>query len=114
MADSGKYLKVTLDLNVFVDPGNPKRILIWTRNGVDTPFRDEHGEKPGFKLTVSADPLSADYDPGNYNRFLRALHKDEIALDVHLVPVRSRRLRDRWALLESALKGVSASVDGIS
>jgi hypothetical protein len=103
---AANHLEVSLDLNVFLDPGNSRRILIWTRNGAKTPFRDEHGAKPGFKLTVSADTLSADYDPANYNRFLRALHEAGVGLDVHPVPVHSRRLADRWGLIEQLVRAM--------
>jgi hypothetical protein len=60
--------------------------------------------KPGFKDVYSCDPDSADYDPANYNRCLTILHEQGIALDVPLVPVHSRRLRDRWQQLSPRLK----------
>jgi hypothetical protein len=52
-----------VSVNIFQDSGNPQRIFIWSADGAKSPFRDEHGHKPGFKWTVSADPDSADYDP---------------------------------------------------
>ena len=100
-----KSEKVTMVLNIFVDPANKQRIHKWTAgttsadNGSFT-----YDGKPGFQDNYSCDPDSADYDPSNYNRCLAFLHDKGIALDVSLAPVHSRRLRDRWPLLSSGLR----------
>jgi hypothetical protein len=93
-----------VSVNIFQDTGNPQRIFIWSADGAKSPFRDEHGQKPGFKWTVSADPDSADYDPANFNRFGRYLRDKGKPAPEHDVPVRSRRLADRWSLLSPRLQ----------
>lgn len=98
------YEPVTVKLNIFQDSRNPLRILVWTADGTKSPFRDEHGEKPGFKWAVSADPDSADYDPANYNRFARFLRSEGKPAPEHDVPIHSRRIVNRWSLLSPKLR----------
>ena len=102
--NSKKYVQVTMAVNIFVDPDNPRRIF--KRSAHAGSDRDDahlftYDGKPGFQDTYSADPDSADYDPSGYNRCLTFLHERSIALDVPLAPVHSRRLRDRWPLLSA-------------
>jgi hypothetical protein len=103
-----KSVKVTMTLNIFVDPGNPMRICKWTAGAAGTKD-DNHlftyDGKPGFKDNYSCYPDSSDYDPANYNRCLTLLHEQGVALDVPLAPIpHSRMLRDRWPLLSLKLK----------
>lgn len=39
----------------------------------DARLTDEHGQKPGFRTVFNANPRSADYNPGNFNRLARFL-----------------------------------------
>ena len=104
MAGNGKnHVQVTMAVNVFVDSGNPRRILKWTAfagsSTTDQAHLFDYDGKPGFKDVYSCDPDSADYDPANYNRCLKLLHDNGKALDIPLAEVRSRALRDRWPML---------------
>jgi hypothetical protein len=97
--------QVTMVLNIFVDPANPRRIHKWTAGTTSADNGSfAYDGKPGFQDNYSCDPDSAEYDPSNYNRCLTFLHEHGIALDVPLAPVHSRRLRDRWPLLSQGLK----------
>jgi hypothetical protein len=65
-------------------------------------FTDENGEHPGLYTAYNANPKSAKYHPGNYNRFARYLRSiGEDAPDE--VPIESRRLRDRNAVIRRLL-----------
>lgn len=101
---SSNHETVEIKVNIFQDPRNPKRIMFWSADGTKSPFHDEHGGKPGFKWTISADPDSADYDPANYNRFARFLRDKEKPAPDHDVPIHSRRLADRWDLVSPKLR----------
>jgi hypothetical protein len=41
----------------------------------DPRLTDENGEKPGFHVRYNANPLSADYNPANFNRLGRYLRQ---------------------------------------
>jgi hypothetical protein len=102
-----KSVQVTMALNIFVDPANPRRIHKWTANAGsdhDDAHLFSYDGKPGFQDVYSCDPDSADYNPDRYNRCLQFLHDQGKALDVPLAPVHSRRLRDRWPLLSPRLR----------
>jgi hypothetical protein len=100
-----KSAQVTMVLNIFVDSANPRRIHKWTAGTTSADNgRFTYDGKPGFQDNYSCDPDSADYDPSNYNRCLTYLHEHNVALDVQLASVCSRRLRDRWPLLSAGLK----------
>jgi hypothetical protein len=74
-------------------PDDPTRIH-YTTNSDE--FTNATGDSPGIRVVFSADPMSADYSPRNFNRAARALRRlgkpapDEI-------PEPSRRLRDRFS-----------------
>jgi hypothetical protein len=93
-------------LNIWLDSSSGNRRIIKSTAGI------EHGDnsafdydgKIGFWDTYSSDPDSPDYNPAGYNRCLTYLHSKGAALDVPLVPLRSRSLKDRWALLSDKRK----------
>ena len=89
------HVPVTIAFTVRWREDEPGRIIL---NTGDLRFSEEDGTRPGLWITFSANTRSADYDPKNYNRCVRFLRGQGIAAPPE-VPVRSRRLRDRWRLL---------------
>ena len=90
---SGDYLNVE-GATLWWRPDDPARIH-YTTNSAD--FTDAGGDRPGIRVVFSADPMSADYAPHNFNRAARALRMAGKAAPIVDVPEPSRRLRDRFA-----------------
>jgi len=57
-------------VNVWWDKKVPGAIHVATN---DPRFTESDGSKPGLRAVFSANPGSADYNPGNFNRCARAL-----------------------------------------
>jgi hypothetical protein len=89
------HVLVTITFTLWWREDEPDRIML---NTGDPRFTEEDGTRPGLWITFSENSRSADYNPGNYNRFVRFLRGQGIAAPPE-APVRSRRLRDRWRLL---------------
>ena len=89
------HVLVTITFTLWWREDEPDRIIL---NTGDSRFSEEDGTRRGLWITFSANRRSADYDPKNYNRCVRFLRSEGIAAPPE-VPVRSRRLRDRWLLL---------------
>lgn len=84
-----------VQFNVFWSPKDPDRFSIGSG---DHRFTDEDGAHPGLRFAVHASPKSADYNPLQFNRLARyfaAMGWDGPAE----IPVRSRKIRDRWAMI---------------
>jgi hypothetical protein len=88
---AGDYLTVD-GLTIWWRPDDPARIHYTTNNRV---FTDVAGERPGIRVVFSADPMSADYSPRNFNRAARALRQASKPAPPD-IPEPSRRLRDRF------------------
>lgn len=61
----------------------------------DKRLTDENGQKPGFRVVFSANPRSADYNPGLFNRFARLLRAQDKPAPAEDAPLMSRRLDQR-------------------
>jgi hypothetical protein len=86
------HVLVTITFTLWWRADEPDRIMLGTG---DPRFTGEDGTRPGLWITFSASRCSADFDPKNYNRCARFLRGQGIGAPPE-VPVRSRRLRDRW------------------
>ena len=95
----GQYLDVTFRIYMRTPSSNePIRFILGTG---DTRFYDANGEKPGLMHQVSPDPVSADYDPSDYNRIARAYRDAGFAYPDE-VPLARRHLRSRLPSLLAA------------
>lgn len=96
---SDTYLTITEPLNLRWDGAD--RIIVTTHAADRSRFSDANGNRRGLQIVWSANPMSADYHPANYNRAARALRAAGVPAPDE-VPERSRRLRDRvdssWSL----------------
>ena len=70
----------------------------------DPRLTDGNGQKPGFFREFNANPRSADYDPGNFNRFARYLRQQGKAAPDE-VPVHPRQLAQRPQVIEALAAG---------
>lgn len=89
---AGDYVNVE-GATIWWRADEPSRIHYTT----DSPeFTDATGDRPGIRVVFSADPLSADYNPTNFNRAARRLREAGKPAPAADIPEPSRRLRDRF------------------
>lgn len=97
------YVK-DLGFNVFFDTSSTDRIHIASS---DSRFTDSDGERPGIRLVVSSNPLSADYNPAVFNRIVRTF-RDHPNLTLpdgfSEVPEKQRHIAHRLSVIVDHLR----------
>lgn len=110
-SDSSSFINLLADdigedgissINIWWSEKEPDRIHLVI---ADTRLTEADGTKPGLRIVFSANPKSADYNPGNFNRCARLLREKGRPAPSADIDEHRRHLRYRDALIAQVGSG---------